>query len=202
MASMNRLRVGWTGWAGQPGLTTFYLADGRLDVTPIKTFFTALNGNHPTGINWTIPSLGDKISDTDGAIVGAWGGTGGGTVTATGGAGVYSGSSGYCVDWKTTTIVNRRRIQGRSFFVPAVSAVYQTDGSILESARSSILAAASALITALGTDFLVWSRPVVAPVPNPPVGTPGHVEPRDGSSGPVVAAFVPDIAVVLRSRRA
>lgn len=201
MTSMNRLRVVWSGWPGQPGLSTFFMADGRLDVTPIKTFFTGLSGLMPTGLTWTIPSLGDKIEDSDGSLAGAWGGTGGGSVVATGGTTAYSGSSGFCVDWKTTTISHRRRIQGRSFFVPAFSSVYQTDGSILEATRSTILGHAQTLVTSMGTDFLVWSRPVVAPVPNPPVGEPGHVEARDGTSGPVVAAFVPDIAVVLRSRR-
>lgn len=201
MATMNRLRVGWSGWAGAPGLTTFYLADGRLDVTPIKTFFTALAPFVPNLITWTIPSLGDKINSDDGSIGGAWGGTGGGQVVATGSSTSFSGSSGFCVDWKTTTIVNRRRIQGRSFFVPGAAILYQGDGSILEATRTTIQAAATTLITSLGTDFLVWSRPVVAPVPNPPAGSPGHVDPRDGTSGPVVASFVPDLAVVLRSRR-
>jgi hypothetical protein len=201
MASMNRLRVGWSGWAGQPGLSTFFMADGRLDVTPIKTFLTAMAAFVPSGVTFTIPALGDKITDIDGSLSGAWVGTGGGTVVGTGGSVPYAGSAGLCVDWKTTTISNRRRIQGRTFFVPGASGIYQNDGSILESVRSTVLAAATTLIGSMGTDFLVWSRPVVAPVPNPPAGTPGHVEPRDGTSGPVVAAFVPDLAVVLRSRR-
>lgn len=201
MASMNRVRVAWTNWAGQPGLSTFFLADGRLDVTPIKTFFTAMAPFLPTPISITIPSIGDKIIHTDGSIGGAWGGTGGGVVAASGSGASFAGSAGFCVDWKTTTIVNRRRIQGRTFFVPGGGTIYQNDGTILEATRSTILAAAQTLVTSLGTDFLIWSRPVVAPVPNPPVGEPGHVEARSGTSGPVVAAFVPDIAVVLRSRR-
>jgi len=201
MASMNRLRIGWSGWPGQPGLTTFYMADGRLDVTPIKNFFVAMQPFVPANIQWTIPALGDKIDDTTGDLVGSWAGTGGGTAVATGIATQYSGSSGFCVDWKTGTIHGSRRIQGRTFFVPCATASYQNDGSIIEATRSSVLAAAVTLIGAMGTDFLVWSRPIVAPAVNPPAGTPGHVEPRDGASGPVVAAFVPDIAVVLRSRR-
>jgi hypothetical protein len=201
MATMNRVRVGWSGWAGQPGLTTFFLADGRLDVTPIKNFFTAMASYVPNQVVWTIPSLGDKIQDLDGAIGGSWVGTGGGQVNATGASTGYPASAGFCIDWKTGTIVNRRRIQGRSFFVPGATAIYQSDGSIIEATRTAIQAAATTLITTLGTDFLVWSRPVVAPVPNPPLGDPGHVTPRDGSSGPVVASFVPDIAAVLRSRR-
>lgn len=201
MASMNRVRVVWSGWAGQPGLSTFFMADGRLDVTPIKTFFTSLILKVPAGITWTIPSLGDKIADSDGSLAGSWVGTGGGAVVATGSATSYSGASGVCVDWKTGTIVNRRRIQGRTFFVPAASTVYQGDGSILEAERAFFLASAQTLITQMGTDFLVWSRPVVPPANNPAVGQPGHVEPRAGASGPVVAAFVPDIAAVMRSRR-
>lgn len=199
---MNRVRVAWTGWAGQPGLSTFYLADGRLDVTPIKTFLTAMAPFVPQNIQWTIPSLGDKIADGDGTLAGAWVGTGGGVVVTTGTSTGYAGSAGLCVDWKTGTIVNGRRIQGRTFFVPGSSTIYQSDGTIVEATRSTVLAAGQALITSLGTDFLVWSRPVVEPPNNPAPGQPGHVTARNGTSGPVVAAFVPDIAAVMRSRRA
>lgn len=201
MTSMNRVRVGWSGWPGQPGLSTFYLADTRQDVTAIKTFFTAMAPFLPAGITWTIPSLGDKIADADGSIAGSWVGTGGGQVVATGSASTYSGVSGFCVDWKTATIHGRRRIQGRTFFVPAIIAAYQGDGSIADATRTTIQTAATALVSAMTPDLLVFSRPVVAPNPNPPPGSTIPVVPRDGASGPVVAAFVPDLAVALRSRR-
>lgn len=201
MTSMNRVRVGWSGWPGQPGLSTFYLEDQQMDVTAIKTFFTALAGFLPGGITWTIPSLGDKIADTDGSIAGSWVGTGGGQVVATGSNSTYSGVSGFCVDWKTATIHGRRRIQGRTFFVPATIASYQGDGTIADSARTTISAAASALVSSLTPKLLVWSRPVVAPAINPPPGSTIPIVPRDGASGPVVAAFVPDMAIALRSRR-
>lgn len=201
MASMNRVRVLWSNWAGQPGVSTFYLADGRLDVTPIKTFFTAMAPFLPTPIQWTIPSIGDKIADGDGTIAGSWIGTGGGVVPTTGINSPYSGASGFCVDWKTGTIVNGRRIQGRTFFVPGAQVLYQNDGTIVEATRGTILAAATALISSLGTDFLIWARPFEPGPDNPAPGEPGHKEPRLGTSGPVAAAFVPDLAVVLRSRR-
>lgn len=201
MASMNRIRVTWSGWPGQPGVSTFYVADSVMDVTPIKNFFTALTSFVVSGVQWNIPALGDKIADADGSLAGSWVGTGGGTVTANGGSTAYAGSAGFCVDWLTGTVVNRRRIQGRTFFVPAASSTYQTDGSIIETARTSIQTAASALISALTPNLLCWSRPVAGEAVTTGARPHPAVAPREGRSGPVLAARVPDIAAVLRSRR-
>jgi hypothetical protein len=201
MASMNRVRVAWSNFAGQPGLTTFFLGDSKLDVTPIKNFFTAMAPFVPAGTTWTIPALGDKIIDTDGSIGGSWSGVGGGTVVATGLDQNFSGASGFCIDWLTITINNRRRIQGRTFIVPAASGVYQNNGTIVEATRTTIAAAGQALISALSPDFLVWSRPFpgrAASAGPPPVTA---LPARPGTSGPAAIARVPDLAAVLRSRR-
>jgi hypothetical protein len=202
MTSMNRVRVSWSGWVGQPGLTTFYMSDSTLDVTPIKNFFTALAGKVPTPITWTIPALGDKIDDKQGDLVGAWAGTGGGVVAASGTGSAFAGAAGFLVDWKTSTIHRGRRIQGRSYFVPSATSVYQSDGTIFESDRAAIAAAGQALVTAMTPNLLIWARPF--PGKAAEVGPPAKpAKPAaDGASGPIVLAVCPDINAVLRSRRA
>jgi len=203
MTSMNRVKVTWSGWQGQPGLSTFYLTDSTLDVTALKNFFSAMAVYVPNGIVMTIPALGDKIIAEDASIGGSWSGTGGGTVNGGGGTGTYAGSAGVVVDWLTGTLVNRRRVMGRTYFVPGGPLnLYENNGTIGEGARTAIVVAANAMISAYSGAFLVWSRPFTPdPKTNPPVGDPGHKVARAGTTAPVLAARVPDIAAVQRSRR-
>lgn len=201
MTLMNRVRVPWSGWAGQPGVSTFYLGSTTTDMTAIKTFITAIGAFVPAPISMTIPVVGDQINDTDGKIAGAWTGSNGGNVVATGSNTAYAGSAGIVVDWLSSLIVAGRRVQGRTYFVPAASTAYQNDGTIVEATRTTITTAASALIAAYAGEFKVFSRPfpgkdaVVGPPPKP------AVPPRVGVAAQVVAARVPDIAAVMRSRR-
>jgi hypothetical protein len=204
MVNLNRVRIGWTGFPGQPGLTTFYMADGTLDVSPFKTFLTNMNLYVPSSIVWTIPAVGDKISVETGEITGAWAGVGGGSVNGFGGSTSYSQSSGICVDWLTGTLNNRRRIQGRTFFVPAAQSAYQTDGTIQESIRTTIQGYGNTLIASMLSGWQIWSRPFAG---RAQVGTPGQpgykpaVPARPGASGAPLTCRVPDIAAVMRSRR-
>ena len=201
MAPMNRVRVGWSNFSGQPGLSTFYLSDSVLDVTALKTFLTSMAAFLPGAVTLTVPSLGDKIESSDGSIAGSWVGTGGGQIAASGGAAVYAGSAGIVVDWKTATIVARKRVQGRTFFVPAAQAAYQNDGTIAEATRTTIGTAAATLIAAYTPNLLVWARPFPgrAALPGPPPKP--AVPARSGTAAPVVLGIVPDMAAVLRSRR-
>lgn len=191
MPTMNRVRVAWSGFTGAPGVSTFYLDSATTDLGPLKTFFNAVNSFLPNAVQLNIPVSGDQIDSSNGEISGVWTGTNSGVVNGFGGTAAYSGSSGFCVDWLSGTIIAGRRRQGRTFFVPASVNAYQTDGTIIESTRTSVLGAAMAMITAYGSALRVFSRPV---------GGDG-VTPRPGASVPVIAARVPDIAAVLRSRR-
>jgi hypothetical protein len=78
---------------------------------------------------------------------------------------------------------------GRSFVVPASTEIYQTDGTIASATLTEQRAAASAYVAATGPTVGVWVRPKT--------GTGAHA----GQFVPAVAARVPDLAAVLRSRR-
>lgn len=203
---MNRVRVAWTGGAGGPGVSTFYFGPTTTDMTALKAFFQSQNTNIPTGITWTIPGLGDQIDDTTGLITGAWTATAGaGTVSTLGGTSAYSGTSGYCVDWLSGAVIAGRRRQGRTFFVPGAQLLYQNNGSIADSTITSIVAAANTMIAAYAGEFKVWSRPYPGRTAVGTPGSPGYrpAKPaRVGAPVSVLSARVPDIAVVLRSRRA
>lgn len=201
MAEMNRCRVTWTGFVGAPGYTNFYFGSTTTDMTALKTFLTNQSSWIPSVVTLSIPAGGDKINDTDGKISGTWVGTGSGTVNGGGGAGSYSGSSGIVVDWLCGLIVAGRRVQGRSYFVPASTNAYQADGSITESIRTNIVTAGTTMIAAYAGEFKVFSRPFpgkdaeTGPPPKP------AKPPRVGVAATVITCRVPDIAAVMRSRR-
>jgi hypothetical protein len=173
-------------------------------MTGIKTFFNAVKTYHPSSLTWTIPVLGDQIDETTGTITGAWNGTNGGAVTGIAGTGAYSGTSGYCVHWQSNIIVAGRRRAATTFMVPCDSLVYQNNGSIADSTLTAIQTAANAMVSAYAGNLLVWSRPFPGKDAVPPSGgNPGKpAKPaRTGIGVPVLLAKVPDLAVVLRSRR-
>lgn len=204
MVAMNRARVAWSGFQGAPGVSTFYFGSTTTDMGALKTFFQAMAPFVPTVVQMLVPALGDQVNDTDGQITGAWTGTNGGNVPGAGGAGGYSAPSGIVIDWLSAAVIDGRRRQGRTFFVPIKTASYQTDGSIVEADRATILAAATTLIAAYAGELKVFSRPYAGRAAV--LDGAGNVikpakPPRVGAAVTVVAARVPDIAAVLRSRR-
>lgn len=185
MADMNRLRVTWSGATGLPGVSTFYLPDTLTNVSSFVTFFNAIKAGFPAGVTWTIDAQGDVINDTNGQLVGAWVGTGASSVASTGSSNYAAGAGGY-VTWLTNEIIAGRRLKGRTFLCPMDSGQYDNNGTLLNSSRATINAAATSLIAASG--LLVWHQRT------------GNI-PNTGSSHPAVAGVAPDRVTLLRSRR-
>lgn len=178
--------MSWDGLPGLPGVSVFYAGvSTNLDVSSLKTFFTALAGLFPTPLSWTVPAAGDTLDSVTGALVGTWTATGSGTVQGSGGTGAYAGGVGARVFWNTTTVVGRRRLKGSTFLVPLLGTMYDGSGTIVNSVLTTIQTAADGLV-ASGVPWQVWHRPVL-------------------NQGGVVDAFngaiVPDRVAVLRSRR-
>jgi hypothetical protein len=202
MVAMNRVKVVWSGFSGGPGVGTHYFGSGVTDMTALKAFYTSMAIYIPGTISMQIPVVGDQINDTDGLIIGSWTGSNGGQVNGAGGAGVYSGVSGVVVDWLGSGVIAGRRRQGRTFFVPTVTTAYQSDGTILESARAQILGWATTLIAAYAGELKIFSRPFLGKAGKPDADPPIPAKPpRPGAAVQVIGAKVPDIATVLRSRR-
>lgn len=202
MVAMNRVRVTWTGFTGQPGLSTFYFGSTTTDMGALKAFLVSMAAFIPNAVTLSIPVTGDQINDTDGKITGSWGpGTNGGIVGGAGGATAYSGVSGFCMDWRSGQIIAGRRVQGRTYFVPSTTNAYQTDGTIVDSVRTTLTTAATTFIAAYAGEFKVFSRPFpgraaeAGPPPKPAIPA------RVGVACQVISGFPPDKAIALRSRR-
>lgn len=195
MVALNRVRVGWTNWPGAPGVSTFYLASSTTNVTPLRTFFTAIKDLMPAGLTTDVPNSGDVIDTATGHITGGWVGSGGGTSVSGTASQAYSGASGALVRWQTDGILNGRRLVGRTYFVPMAQGVYANDGSLSGTTQTTLGTAATALITALAGALIIYGPPR-------DTGTNGPTDPGKAAQwGSITAATVPDLAAVMRSRR-
>lgn len=188
MADLKRLRCTWGG-AGVigPGVSTFYSsATGVVGMADdVETFFSSSAAAFPNDVSITIPSGGDLIESTTGALSGSWNDPGtGGTVTGTD-AGDFAQGVGVQVRWRTDGIVSGRRVVGSTFLVPIAGGIFDTDGTVDNASVAVFLTRATTLITAMD-GFVIWSRP-----------TPS----RAGAISEVVSASVPDRVSWLRSRR-
>lgn len=194
MADLARVATTWQNFPGAPGVTTMFFenTDLQTKVDAVRTFFDAIKGMIPQGTLLTVPGVGDVINDADGDLVAAWSVTTAPSTVNGGGVGAFSGPSGAMVHWLTGAFLDGRRVRGRSFIVPIITTQYESNGTLSAVAVTTLQNAANALLTAVGGGMRVWHRPKEA------VGDdPGHI----GGSATVTSARVPDLAVVLRSRR-
>jgi hypothetical protein len=197
MTALFRHRTVLTGGAIGQGVATMYFLDMSTAVPSVKDFWTALAPAMPVGISIQVESAGDVIEDTTGEIIDAWTRPSVSALGTSGGSN-YSAPSGAVVRWNTATILDGRRLRGRTFVVPLASGGYDTDGTIGGTTLSPILIAAEALVTSQSSSFVIWHRPFAgAPAVPPRPARPAH----DGGNGLVTNALVPDRVAILRSRR-
>lgn len=185
MVNLQKVVVEWTGFQGAPGYNVFYRGDANVITSNLRTFYDSVKGLLPAGVSVTVPNAGDLVDSATGELSGAWTTAINLTVTGTSAA-VYAAPCGAICKWFTASIVNGRRLRGKTFLVPLTSAAYQSDGSILTTALTTLKTAADALVTAEAANLGVWHRPVAG---------------AGGSWSPTTAATVPDRVSILRSRR-
>jgi len=196
MANILRVVAQWGGFPSAPGFTNLYF-DSAIVGTPsaneaaarARQLFEAMKGQFPDGVTITISPQVAEIDDATGQQQDEF------TATTTGlpvpGTGVANRSapSGACINWRTSTFVNGRRLRGRTFLVPLSTNAYQTDGTLEAGTLTVLRAAAVAYLTdAVGPSAkpVVWHRPI---------GGAG------GSSALITASAVTDVAAILTSRR-
>jgi hypothetical protein len=202
MTSMYQVVWGWHGPVGGDGYTNLFF-DATTDtptaalaaVTNSRLLFDGVKALIPSAYTITPHTDVRVLNDADGTVLNIYTVTGVPAVPC-GGAGVFSAPSGAGVDWLTATIHGRRRMQGRTFFVPLFGSAYDSDGSILNAYVTTIATAAEAMRTASGPAFGIWGRPTYVK----PATTPPTID-RPGKFGPAVGSRVPDKAFILTSRR-
>jgi hypothetical protein len=182
MVDLNKVVVSLTGLRGLPGISTFYF-QGILptDIAALKTFWTSVASIMPAPMSVTIPHSGLTISEATGQPIGSWGVTGTDDIVPATGPGAYAAPCGAVVHWKTALYLHGRLLRGKTFLVPLTNGQYDSDGNIVTGALTILRNAATAFTTG-GNTHTVYST-------------------KWRSSSLVVSATVPDMAVILTSRR-
>lgn len=198
MTDLHRIRVALTGFPGGPGLLTMYAFDAPALVGDIDTWISAQIGRFPNGMTFQIENSGDIFDPFTGDVSGVWTTS---TITpqVADNAGVYAAGVGYLVHWKSDSYLSGRLLRGRNFLVPCVGAVFDNNGTLVNSDRDAIQTAANALVTASAGNLAVWQRPRKAKAAD---GSRPAVTARSGGFADVVTALVPDRGMFLSSRRA
>ena len=180
-------RVGWSGAAvvGE-GVSTFYFSDGATGIyDALAGLFDAVKEYFPSSLTWTIPGSGQVIESTTGNLVDVWSEEA--DTTVGGGSGnSFAKGAGFRIVWDTAGFVSGRHVRGSTFMVPLQVAMYGADGTLNDAMVTIVAGAAGAFITAMGGDFVIWSRPNAL---------------GNSAISPVTAATVPDKVSTLRSRR-
>lgn len=197
MASLERVRVGWSGFAGGPGVNTYYFISAATAMAPLKLMCDQMRSKLPSNVTLVIEPQGDIIESTTGQITGSWSATAqAASVGSVGGS--YAGPAGIAMTWLTATFLSGRRLKGRTYWVPCTSALYDSDGTLNSIAYSEILESASTFVTSSGSNFIIWQRPRLA---RAATATLPALAARGGGFGTVSGARVTDKVAVLRSRR-
>jgi hypothetical protein len=187
------LLVIWRGGTGLPGYSKFRfigeLTGAQLNAAAanLQTFLTVVRANIPSTVTLEMQS-GVSVHADDGTLT-AEGSIGTLPPPLAGAAAAgYSAASGFMVLWNTGAINGGKKVRGRTYFVPVTIGMFQNDGTIVDSTRTTLLAAANAFATS---------------VPSPAVNS--RARPSNPAAGnqttAIISAAIPDKQVVLRSRR-
>jgi len=174
-----------------------YFLDTSTAIESVSALWLAICGSMPTDVTVTPERTGDIIEDTTGALVGSW--VGGVSTTHIGTApGAYAAPTGAVITWLTSTILDRKRLRGRTFAVPLSSLAFENNGTLVSQTITNLKTAADQFILEQSASAVVWHRPFKG---SPAVGTRPARLAHPGGHGLITASRVPDLAAVLRSRR-
>src|SRR3954452_4792763 len=118
MGAMNQVRVAWTGFAGGPGVSTFYfMAPSAAPLAAMKTFFDGWKAFIKDSVTLTFRSSGLQYESSTGAAVGTWAATAPTATSCTGAAG-YAALAGGITNWLTGSYLAGRQVRGQDLHGP------------------------------------------------------------------------------------
>lgn len=198
MANVSRVSVVWSGFAGAPGITKLSFQELADDTArnaagaAVRAFFYSLQTYLPAGASLQVQPQVDDLDLVTGQLMHSASMTTTPPVVPSGSsAAPYTGGSGFCITWLAGGVFAGRRIQGRTFFVPA-QGVYETDGTIQGGVITTVQSAAATLMAAPGCDLAIWTRQWTKTKPPEPIA---------GMLASATSCVVKDMASQLRSRR-
>lgn len=201
MASVFRTTATWQGFIGAPGYTKLSwigvtgTAGADAVTGAMRTFLFAFAGYVPSGATIQVAREVAEHDEVTGELIGEISAAATPTIINGSATGTtpYSGGSGLFVGWRTGTIWQGRRVQGRTFIVPAVG-VNEANGTLTPTVIAAAQSAADALIASSTTVFAIWAKRFT-------IGSDGKPHQSNGAAFQTETAFVRDQASGLRSRR-
>lgn len=187
---ITKLTALWTGFTGAPGYSNFYFNDAltgaqaNTAAAAIRKLFNDVAATMPGVVRINVQTQA-SIYDTGGTLTSVVPVSTPGTEVVGNGGTTYAGGVGYVIHWLTGVYLNGRQLRGKTYFVPAVSAIYASDGTVSPANITTIQTAANAYVATAGVVPVVWS--------NPPGPT--------GTAYSMNGASVQDRSAVMRSRR-
>lgn len=162
MVAISQQRVLWSGQGVVGGgVSTFYTEGPALTLhnAVVALFSSTVQGLVPNSVTFTIPNSGDVLASDTGELLSVWSEGVQWSQTGTVAGGQYAAGVGARLLWDTAQRTNNRRVRGSTYLAPLAVGAYQSDGTIVDSTRTALSAAAHAMLVAVGNDLLVWTRP-------------------------------------------
>jgi len=187
MAALNQIIIDWTTASGAGKASVMYFDNSIListQRTALTTWLQAIDNPLDDSITWSLRNAGVIIDDATGTLVGSW--SSGSVVTGTAGgtSEPVSDPAQVLIRWKTSSIVNGRYLQGRTY-IPGLSVGNVDEGNVSAAAVTAFQTPSSALVSS-GAGLRVFHRPISG---------------SGGSSADVTSANVWTEFAVLRRRR-
>lgn len=198
MASVYRVTATWQNFIGAPGYSKFSFLNVTTDTAAVaatasvRTFLATQAPNLPTGATIQVSAEVQQHDEVTGILVGEIVASATPAIITGANAAAYAGGAGAFVGWKTGTIWQGRRVQGRTFLAPLVQ-VFDTNGTLSPTFLANLQSAADAMISNPSTEFAVWAK-VYDKTVQPPVQI-------NGAAFQTLTAVIKDRASGLRSRR-
>ena len=206
MTTLYRVRTTWSYTPGGPGYSNMYfsttdpLASGaQTAVNDVQAFFTAIKGLIPSIVTLQVDPSVIMVEDYSSEQVGdILVGTPPAPIVCTA-SGSMAAPAGATAQWSTASYLYGRRVKGRTYLVPLAASAFESNGTIISGALTTLNTAAAALVAG-GSNLVVYTRKRDAKTAEEsPTGK--EITARPGASSGVVSGAVRDIAAVLRSRR-
>ena len=156
-----RVRAAATGSTGGPWMGTWFFDSAAgtplQAATAVRTFLDAIKAQFRNSITWTWDAVVDTLS-TAGTLLSSTAISPPANVTGTGTGDMLPPATQGRVIWQTGTIVNGRRLVGRTFIPGMIAGTQTATGAVQPATITAVNTAANALATAANCDMVVWSR--------------------------------------------
>jgi hypothetical protein len=167
---MLRVRATIAGFAGGPGLMTWYFGVASPDVTTATRLLTTVRANfieHIRGsavdtTSWTLNPDVDVIDAATGDITDTLSCAAPAVSMGAGGSGMAPPATAALLRLKTSLFIGGRRVRGRMYISPLATAAVDTSGQVSAAQHTALALAGSGLLGSLTSGDLwgVWHRPV------------------------------------------